>query len=148
MRKVVAYQLMALDGVAEEPGDWMFGVADVQPFADFINRAPKHVFTSRPLTEGWSGATAVGGPAADHVRRLKQDGGADIGIHGSIGLTRSLLRAGLVDELRLAVSPATAGHGRRLFDDDAPLRRFELVDAGRSATGVVLLAYRTGGVPG
>jgi dihydrofolate reductase len=28
VRKVVLYELMALDGVAEEPGDWMFDVDD------------------------------------------------------------------------------------------------------------------------
>jgi hypothetical protein len=28
MRNVVMYELMSLDGVAEEPGDWMFDVDD------------------------------------------------------------------------------------------------------------------------
>ena len=176
MRKVVAYQLIALDGVAEEPGDWMFGVddtvlanlgkiigtqdavllgrgtydywagywptADVQPFADFINRTPKHVFTSSPVTQDWAATTVFTDPAEAHVTRLTQETGGDIGVHGSIRLTRSLMRAGLVDELRLAVSPATAGHGRRLFEDDTSLRRLDLIDVERSATGVLLLSYR------
>lgn len=181
MRKVVAHQLMALDGVAEEPGDWMFGVdetmfanlgatigtqdtvllgrttydywagywptADVQPFADFINGTPKHVFTSSALTQDWANTTVVTGPAADHVARLKEQDGGDIGLHGSIRLTRSLLRAGLVDELRLVVSPAVAGRGFRLFEDDDVLRRLDLIDVGSSATGVVFLSYRTGADP-
>ena len=28
MRKVVLYQLLSLDGVAEEPGDWMFDAGE------------------------------------------------------------------------------------------------------------------------
>lgn len=179
MRTVVAYQLISLDGVAEEPGDWMVGVddtflanlgtiigtqdtvllgrgtydywagywptADVQPFADFINGVPKHVFTSRPVTADWAGTTVVTEPAEAHVARLKQGTGGDIGIHGSIDLTRSLLRAGVVDELRLAVSPATAGRGRRLFGDDTAPQSFDLVDVERTATGVLLLSYRADG---
>lgn len=178
MRKVVVHHLLALDGVAEEPGDWMFGVdqtvfdhlgkvigaqdtvllgratfeywvgywptADVAPFADFINGTPKYVYTSSAPAQDWANTTVVTEPAAEHVARLKEQVGGDIGVHGSIRLAQSLLRAGLVDELSLVVSPATAGRGRRLFDD-AVLRRFELLDVERSATGVLLLTYRTGG---
>ena len=53
----------------------------------------------------------------------------------------SLLRAGLVDELRLVVAPALAGGGRRLFGAD-DLRRLELVDVERTPVGHVLLGYR------
>ncbi|WP_219414353.1 dihydrofolate reductase family protein [Pseudonocardia nigra] len=81
-------------------------------------------------------------PAAEYVSALKQQSGGDIGVHGSIRLAQSLLRAGLVDELRLVISPAIAGRGRRLFEDGT-LRRLELLDVERSATGILLLSYRT-----
>lgn len=179
MRQVVLYQLLSLDGVAEEPGDWMFdgseeifdnlgkvietqdtillgrGTHDYwvgfwphdgpEPFRSFINDTPKHVFTSGRLEQDWPNTVVVNGPAEDHVRELKQQAGGDIGIHGSIELARSLIRAGLVDELRLVVAASIAGRGRRLFDDLGGLSKLQLVDVQRTAAGTLLLDYRTDG---
>jgi dihydrofolate reductase len=176
MRKVVLYELLSLDGVAEEPGDWFFDAdeavfanlgrviegqdaillgrrtyeywvdywptSDVQPFAGFINTTEKHVFTSTPLTRDWAHTTVVNAPAVEYVKTLRQQSGGDIGVHGSITLAGSLLRARLVDELRLVVAPAMAGHGRRLFLDEDTLHRLELVGADTSPSGSLLLHYR------
>lgn len=100
------------------------------------------MFNSGPVAEEWAGTTVITEPAVEHVTRLKQETGGDIGVHGSIRLTQSLMRAGVVDELRLVVSPAIAGHGRRLFEDDTTPRRLDLIDVERSTTGVLLLSYR------
>ena len=179
MRKVVLYQLLSLDGVAEEPGDWFFDAdeevfanlgrvigsqdaillgrgtydywvgywpgSDVEPFAGFINGTRKHVVTSTPPAEEWANSTLVTEPVEQYVADLKREPGGDIGIHGSIRLARSLLRARLVDELRLVVAPAIAGHGRRLFEDGDDLRRLELLDARRTPSGSLLLGYRATG---
>jgi dihydrofolate reductase len=67
--------------------------------------------------------------------------GGDIGIHGSIELARSLLRAGLVDELRLVVAPVVVGEGRRVLGEDG-LQGLELLDVGRSPAGTLYLDYR------
>ena len=176
MRKVVAYELISMDGVAEEPGDWFFDVdeavfenlgevigkqdavllgrgtydywsgywptSDVQPFADFINTTPKHVFTSTALSPLWSESIVVGTPAAHYVTDLKRLEGADIGVHGSISLVQSLLRSRLVDELRLLVAPTIAGRGRRLFQADSLLQLFELIEADRTPNGALLLSYQ------
>jgi len=88
--------------------------SDMQPFADFVNGVPKHVVGSP--TRSWAGTVRVEGAVDDHVRRLRATEGGDIGVHGSITLARSLLAAGLVDRLSLAVAPAIAGSGRRLLD--------------------------------
>ncbi|WP_237496538.1 dihydrofolate reductase family protein [Modestobacter sp. L9-4] len=176
MRQVVLYQLLSLDGVAEEPGDWVFDVdpelvdhlgevigrqddvllgrttydywagywptSHVQPFADFVNGVRKHVATSTSLTRPWANSSVVAGPVIEHVAALKRRDGGDIGLHGSATLARHLLRAGLVDELRLVLAPALAGHGRRLFGEDERLHRFELVDVVRTSSGLVLLHHR------
>jgi dihydrofolate reductase len=112
----------------------------MQPFADFINHTSKCVFTSSTPDSSWSATTYVGEPAAPYVAELKQQSGGDIGIHGSLTLAQSLLREGLVDELRLVMSPSIAGRGRRLFEDIGTLQRFELVDVERSG-GCLLLGY-------
>jgi dihydrofolate reductase len=115
--------------------------ADMQPFADFINHTPKVVFTSTIPQTTWAASDFVAEPAAAYVAELKQRNGGDIGIHGSLTLAQSLLRAGLVDELRLVVAPSLAGRGRRLFEDTGALQTFELRDADRSG-GCLLLTYR------
>lgn len=176
MRRVVLFHMWSLDGVAEEPSDWLFDVdqaifdniAEVigsqdavllgrdtydywvdhwpndgpEPFRGFINNTTKHVFTSKPLTAEWSNSVVVDGPAEAYVSDLKKQRGADIGIHGSVGLATSLLGAGLIDDYRLVVAPTLAGRGRRLFDGQQELRRLELVDAQPTESGALLLHYR------
>lgn len=118
--------------------------AEHQPFSDFINSVRKHVATSTPLTGGWTNAQRIEGPVEDVVRRLKAGGGGDIGVHGSIALTRSLLAAGLVDELRLVVAPQVVGHGRRLFADGVP-HALRLVRCTSTPSGSLLLRYAVAG---
>lgn len=116
--------------------------ADVEPFATFVNGTPKHVFTSTTPDEPWANSTFVTAPAAEHVAELKRQAGGDIGIHGSIALARSLMAARLVDRIELVVSPAIAGHGRRLFPDDDTFRPVELVTGRPSPNGTLFLSYR------
>ncbi|WP_370088342.1 dihydrofolate reductase family protein [Streptacidiphilus sp. MAP12-16] len=61
---------------------------------------------------------------------LKDSSGGDIGVHASISVAQALLGAGAIDEVRLVVAPAIAGHGRRLLDGLPPIRLEPL----RSAT--------------
>lgn len=113
-----------------------------QPFADFINGVKKYVVTSRPLPDTWTNAEAVIGPIQDVVRDLKGHSGGDIGVHASITLAQSLLAAGLVDELHLAVGPVLDPVGRRLFADLADLCRLELLSATPTPGGAIWLTYR------
>lgn len=127
--------------------------SDLEPFASFINESPKHVFTSSTPSHEWANTTIVTTPAAEYVADLKQQSGGDIGIHGSIGLASSLLRAGLVDVLELVVAPAIAGHGRRVFEGEDIGQTLESTDVERSPFGTLFLSYRRttpatmGGVP-
>jgi hypothetical protein len=64
------------------------------------------VVTSTPPEQEWAETKVVEDGLADFVIDLKQQPGDDIGIHGSISLTQSLLEASLVDKLRLVIAPA------------------------------------------
>ena len=120
--------------------------SDEQPFADFINAVPKYVVTSSPLaTDGaapWTGAQAVSGPIDEVVADLRARVEGDLGVHGSIGLAQSLLRAGLVDELCLAVGRVLDPQGRRLFDGLPDRREMQLLRAVPTSTGSLWLHYR------
>jgi dihydrofolate reductase len=174
MRNVVAYELMSLDGVAEQPiefvtdfddamreylgrviatqdtvllgrrtyDDWarFWPTSDNQPFASFINGVQKFVVTSTPPEQNWANTTVVEGSLPGFVTELKRRPGGDIGVHGSIALTQSLLRESLVDELRLVIAPALQIHGRRLFDESVP-KRLSLTRNLTSPTGYMLLDF-------
>lgn len=127
-------------GMYEEWSEFWPTVED-QPFADFINSVEKYVVTSSPLTSEWDKTEVVAQPVEDFVTALKARPGGDIGVHGSIELAKSLLRAGLVDELRLVVGPIVGCPGRRLFDELDELR-LDLLSAVPTPTGSLLLAYR------
>ena len=70
MRKVVLYQLMSLDGVAEEPGNWMFGADDTM-YANLatVIGAQTDVLLGRGTYDYWSGywPTAEDEPFASFI---------------------------------------------------------------------------------
>src|SRR6478735_6342211 len=102
--------------------------SDVEPFATFINGVQKYVATSSPLGSDWARATRIDGDLAEFVDELRNQPGGEIGVHASISLARSMLAAGLIDELKVVIAPAVAGPGRRLLDG-LPSTRLELVGA-------------------
>ncbi|HEV2591124.1 MAG TPA: dihydrofolate reductase family protein [Gaiellaceae bacterium] len=116
--------------------------SDEQPFADFINAAPKYVVTSSPLTGDWNNAHAVSGPLAEVVADVKARSEGDLGVHASITLAQSLLAEGLVDELCLAVGRVLDPVGPRLFADLPARREMQLVEAVPTSSGSVWLRYR------
>ncbi|MFZ1880721.1 MAG: dihydrofolate reductase family protein [Gaiellaceae bacterium] len=116
--------------------------SDEQPFADFINAVPKYVLTSTPLTGGWTNAQPISGPLAEVVADVKARADADVGVHASITLAKSLLAEGLVDELCLAVGRVLDPVGPRLFAGLPGRRELELVEAAATSSGSVWLRYR------
>jgi dihydrofolate reductase len=175
MRKVVAYELLSLDGVAESPDSFVhewdtvvdahladviapqdavilgrasyeewarfWPTSNIEPFATFINGVRKYVATSTPLGPGWARATRIDGDLTEFVDDLRNQPGGEIGVHASISLARSMLAAGLIDELEVVIAPAVAGAGRRLLDG-VPATRLELVSAETSPGGHLLATYR------
>ena len=116
--------------------------SDEQPFAEFINAAPKYVVTSTPLAGEWNNAHAVSGPLTEVVADVKARTEGDVGVHASITLAQSLLAEGLVDELCLAVGRVLDPVGPRLFADLPARREMELIEAVPTSSGSVWLRYR------
>jgi len=89
----------------------------------------------------WASSSVVGNGLAQFVADLKRQPGGDIGVHGSISLAQSLLKASLVDELRLVIAPAVHTQGRRLFDHGSP-KRLSLTRSITSPTGYLLVDFQ------
>ena len=185
MRRVVAVELVSVDGVFESPENWAFSYCNEEmeeanasgmaasdallmgrvtyegmaafwpnqpggtPIVDYINGVRKVVVSStleEPL--GWNNSTLIGGDVVEGISELKRQPGKDITVLGSGALVRSLVRDGLLDELRLMVHPLILSSGKRLFEDKADSKALELVDSETFGTGVVYLAYRPVGEQG
>lgn len=113
------------------------------PYADRMNSLPKYVVSSGLDELAWNNSQRLDGELKEEVMRLKQLAGKDILIFGSITLTRSLMKLGLVDELRLQVHPVVLGSGTRLFDDAGEPTRLTLAEVKPLGAGVVGLTYTT-----
>jgi dihydrofolate reductase len=113
-------------------------------FADWINNSPKYVVSSTlDNVDAWQNSNLIKGDLVSAVKRLKEGEGKNISVAGSPGLVRSLLGQDLLDELDLMISPVVAGGGRKkLFPDDAALKKLELVSARPTSSGVILATYR------
>ncbi|GAA3620119.1 dihydrofolate reductase family protein [Nonomuraea rosea] len=86
--------------------------------ADLMNDIDKIVFSATLTETGWRNSTPATGDLTEEVTRLKRQPGKDILVTGSVTLVQSLLRAGLLDELRLLIDPVVVGDGRRLFEGE------------------------------
>jgi dihydrofolate reductase len=115
-----------------------------EPFASWINSTQKYVAsTTLDSVDRWQNSTLIKGSLTDFIKDLRQQDGGTIGTAGSPTLVRSLIGAGLLDELTLMISPVVAGGGRtRLFPGDAPLTTFELAEAKPTSSGAVIATYR------
>ncbi|MFF0561846.1 dihydrofolate reductase family protein [Streptomyces sp. NPDC004266] len=114
-------------------------------FAQWINKSPKHVVSSTlDSVDDWSNSTLIKGDPAAAVKELKAGEGKDITVAGSPTLVRSLLEQDLLDELVLLIHPVVASEGRKkLFANDAQLKKLELVSAQPTSSGVIIAAYRS-----
>jgi dihydrofolate reductase len=85
--------------------------SDEERYMNWLINAPTVVFSStlqEPLS--WPNARLVSEDAVEAVRRMKQDGSTGpMRTFGSLGLCRSLIKAGLVDRFRVVVFPLING---------------------------------------
>jgi dihydrofolate reductase len=123
-------------------GSW--GSVSGNPYIDRINAMPKYV-ASQTLDEVTWNATLLGPDIVGAIERLKAQPGKDLIKYGTSRLDDTLLRARLVDELRIWVMPVVVGGGQRLFEDvDTASLHLTLTDVRKLANGSAILTY----VPG
>ena len=107
-----------------------------------MNRQSRVVVSSTLRDPSWAGTTVLSGDVVSGIQALKEQPGKDLLTVGSTQLVRTMLRAGLVDELSLLVHPVVVGSGRRLFEDDGPKVTLETVSTKTLGNGVTKAVYR------
>jgi dihydrofolate reductase len=106
----------------------------------------KVVFSSTLETTSWPNTRVCRDDLVKEVTRLKSESDTPLRTMGSLSVARQLLRAGLVDRLRLMTFPVLAGtSGREAAFTDAIPAELELAGH-RALDGLVLLIeYRPTG---
>ena len=111
----------------------------IRDFAEIWHAADKIVY-SRTLKTVSSARTRLERDFdPDAVRELKAAADRDLGVGGP-ELAAQALRAGLVDECHLCLSPVVVGGGNQALPDDRI--DLELLDERRFGNGTVFLRYR------
>ncbi|WP_327007216.1 dihydrofolate reductase family protein [Dactylosporangium sp. NBC_01737] len=108
--------------------------------ADFMNNTPKLVASTTLTSVDWTNATVLATAFTDLKQRPDLPAG-NITITGSATLVRSLVYAGVLDELHLMVCPIVLGGGKRLFDDTGKRTPLQLAASETFPTGVAHLTY-------
>lgn len=115
------------------------------PIAGGINKARKYVVSRQDIRFEWSNSFLLSGNVPEEIRKLKEQDGPELQVHGSGSLIQTLLKHDLVDELWLKTFPVTIGHGKRLFAEGTLPAGFKLQESNASPKGVVVSSYKREG---
>jgi dihydrofolate reductase len=110
--------------------------------ASRMNSMPKLVFSTALEEAGWSGTSVIEGDAVERIGAVKAATGGELLVIGSAHLTAGFAAAGVLDELRIMISPIALGQGRSLFEDLKDRVALSLADVRQFGSGSVLLTYR------
>ena len=118
--------------------------AEEDASVDELTRTPKVVFSAsleEPLT--WANTTLVRGDAVQAVRAMKEEGSGILSTLGSVSLSRSLLRAGIVDRFRVVMFPVITGAtGAERIYDGYPDVALDMIDHRTFDGRTQLVEYR------
>lgn len=95
--------------------DWKGWWGDNPPFHCDVFVLTHHVHASLAMQGGTTFHFVTDGIEAGLQRAKAAAEGKDVGLGGGVATIRAYLRAGLVDELHLALSPVLLGSGESLF---------------------------------
>ncbi|HSR67405.1 MAG TPA: dihydrofolate reductase family protein [Acidobacteriota bacterium] len=167
MRTVKYFVAMSLDAYLADPEggvDWLFGDQDygMTEFYSTVDTVllgrktyefglshgmrkykgmDNYVFSSTLDPQDYPEVTVTSEHPAQAVGRLKEEDGKAIWLVGGGQLAQPLFRAGLIDEVSVAVHPILLGRGIPLLPDSDRHIRLHLQDITRYDTGLVTLSY-------
>ena len=115
--------------------------------ATVLNTARKYVVSSTlaDADTGWGDTTVLRGDVVEQVRRLKEQPGRELQVHGSGQLVRTLHDAGLVDTYRILQFPVVVGDGKRLFGDGAVPASYRITESSTPGGGALSFTLRQSG---
>lgn len=140
--EIMGAGMFGLHNFPDDP-DWRGWWGDEPPF-----RIPVFVLTHtapRPSIEMGGGTTfhfVSATPRAVLDRALEVAEGKDVRVGGGPTVVRDFLKAGLVDQLHVAIAPIVLGRGIRLWDDLRGLESDYRVTAESAESGTIHLTFQ------
>ena len=110
-----------------------------------VNSATKYVVSDTRTDSLWDNTVFIKDNVVEEIRRLKQQDGSDLQVHGSSNLIQTLLANDLVDELWLKIFPVALGKGKRLFGEGTIPAAFKLTESKIAPSGVIIASYKRDG---
>jgi dihydrofolate reductase len=138
------------------PFDLLLGRKTFEIFASYwphhedegpgINKATKYVASNTLTTHEWSKSVFLkSNVLVDEIKKLKQQAGPDLQVHGSGNLIQTLLKHDLIDEFWLKIFPISLGTGKRLFAEGTIPAAFKVSESKLSPNGVIVANYERAG---
>lgn len=104
-------------------------------------RTPHYVLSTTLTSARWPTTRLL--HSIDDVAALRRQPGKSIYVMGGASITSSLMKAGLLDELRLIVHPLLAGEGKSLFAESSHRHALKLKSLQELADGRLAIIYAT-----
>ena len=127
------YELMA--------GYWPTALDNDPVVKEAMNSTPKLVFSRTLKKVEWQNSRLAASSIAEEMARLKQVPGDGLIPVGGSALAASFLEQGLMDELRVILTPIVLGGGTTVFDGIKKRYPLRLLSTRKFKSGNVVLIY-------
>ena len=124
-----------------QPFDLLLGRKTYDIFASYwpdhedawpgINSVTKYVVSHEKRELKWGPSQLIKPDASAEIKKIKNQEGPVLQVHGSSELIQTLLKNDLVDELWLKIFPITLGIGKRLFREGSIPATYKLFEGKR-----------------
>ncbi|SRR6266446_1998538 len=136
-----------------KPFDLLLGRKTFELFASYwphhkeegagINNATKYVVSNTLSSHEWENSVFL--KNIDEIKKLKEQNGPGLQVHGSSNLIQALLKHDLIDEFWLKIFPVTLSMGKRLFAEGTIPESFTLIESKTSPKGVIIANFNRAG---
>lgn len=110
-------------------------------FAKLADKTQHIVFTKGDFKPDWKNTRVAHDPQQE-ISNLKKQPGKNIIAWGGPNFASSLIKLGLIDEMRLVLNPVFLGDGKEMFSSVDQQKKMQLTDSKTLKSGLVILRYK------
>ena len=110
-----------------------------------FNRINKYVVATTPVDTSWKTSILINRNVVSELKKIKEQDGPDLLVHGSSRLIQTLFANRLVDVLNTWTYPITLGEGKKLFEEGTPAQEWKVKESRISPGRTVFVSYVPGG---